>query len=196
MNKRLDELILKDKQIRVIGFDDAPFSKERGSSVNISGVVCSNTRFEGMLWGEVQKDGLDSTEKVIDLVAHSKFYEQLHLILFDGIAFGGFNILDIGRISNKLNLPCIAVMRKIPDLRAIDEALRNFTDYDKRRSLIDQAGAIYEIGGNVFQTAHINPGVASKVLSRLTDTGKVPEALRLAHLIGSAIKTGESSKRA
>jgi len=30
----------------------------------------------------------------------------------------------------------------------------------------------------------------------LTDTGHVPEALRLAHLIGSAIMTGQSSNRA
>lgn len=37
---------------------------------------------------------------------------------------------------------------------------------------------------------------ALRVLNRVTDTGKVPEALRLAHLIGSAVKTGQSSKRA
>ena len=37
---------------------------------------------------------------------------------------------------------------------------------------------------------------AGQVLTRLTDTGHVPEALRLAHLIGSAIMTGQSSNRA
>ncbi|MCK5902663.1 MAG: hypothetical protein KAG28_05885 [Cocleimonas sp.] len=38
--------------------------------------------------------------------------------------------------------------------------------------------------------------IASATLQNVTDTGKVPEALRLAHLIGSAMKTGESSQRA
>lgn len=195
-NKSLNEVILKGKQLRAIGFDDAPFSKEQDSQVNIAGIVCSNTRFEGMLWGEVEKDGLDSTETVIRLVEQSKFHAQLHVILFDGIAFGGFNILDINRIAQSLNLPCIAVMRKHPDLTAVDNALLNFDDYQERRSLIDQAGGIYEIDGNVFQAAHIEPTIASKALLQLTDTGKVPEALRLAHLIGSAIKTGASSNRA
>ncbi|OAD24097.1 hypothetical protein THIOM_000050 [Candidatus Thiomargarita nelsonii] len=35
-----------------------------------------------------------------------------------------------------------------------------------------------------------------KILQRLTLTGHVPEALRIAHLIGSAVMTGESGKRA
>jgi hypothetical protein len=33
-------------------------------------------------------------------------------------------------------------------------------------------------------------------LTQLTDTGHVPECLRLAHLIGSAVKTGTSGQRA
>jgi endonuclease V-like protein UPF0215 family len=36
----------------------------------------------------------------------------------------------------------------------------------------------------------------AEALKRLTDRGNVPEALRLAHLIGSAVVMGESSKRA
>jgi len=38
--------------------------------------------------------------------------------------------------------------------------------------------------------------MVAKILNQVTDTGNVPEALRIAHLIGSAIKTGESSNRA
>jgi endonuclease V-like protein UPF0215 family len=33
-------------------------------------------------------------------------------------------------------------------------------------------------------------------LQRLTDTGHVPEALRLAHLVGGALAYGESGRRA
>ena len=195
MNK-LRDILDKGKNLRVIGFDDAPFSRERGSPVNIAGIVCSNTRFEGMLWGGITKDGLDSTQKLIELVEASKFFPQLHVVLIDGIAFGGFNIVDLPRISSCLELPCIAVMRKKPDLSLIDNALRNFDDYITRKELIEKAGQIYEINGFVFQVESVEPEIAAEILDRLTDTGKVPEALRLAHLIGSAIKTGESSNRA
>jgi hypothetical protein len=38
--------------------------------------------------------------------------------------------------------------------------------------------------------------VTAAVLRRLTDCGNVPEALRLAHLIGAAVVKGESGRQA
>ena len=186
----------KGKKIRVLGFDDAPFDRQRGSIVNVSGVLCSNTRFEGMLWTEVTKDGNDATETLIEVIKNCKFYEQLHAVLLDGIAFGGFNIIDLPSLADAINLPCIAVMRKHPDLAAIDNALKNFDDCQSRAALILRAGDIYQQDNFVFQCANISADIAFKVLQASTDTGNVPEALRLSHLIGSAIKTGESSNRA
>ncbi|XWK86240.1 MAG: hypothetical protein U7127_18705 [Phormidium sp.] len=49
----LASLLRLNRTIRVIGFDDAPFQRRRGSRVPISGIVCANTRFEGMVWGYV-----------------------------------------------------------------------------------------------------------------------------------------------
>lgn len=190
------EAIRLDKQLRVIGFDDAPFSKQNDSFVNVSGVVCSNTRFEGMVWGEVKRDGNDSTECLIDLVTKNKFHSQLHAVLIDGIAFGGFNIVDLPALSKALSLPCIAVMRKRPDLAAVDKALQNFPDYESRIALVRKAGEIYDHAPFYFQCSGIDGQCAGQILERVTDTGKVPEALRIAHLIGSAIKTGVSSNRA
>jgi len=195
MNSVVDAIRL-NKQLRVIGFDDAPFSKQNDSLVNVSGIVCSNTRFEGMLWGQVYRDGDDATDSLIELVSKSKYQSQLHAVLIDGIAFGGFNIVDLPTLSEALSLPCIAVMRKMPDLQAIDRALQNFEDYQVRSELIKSAGEIYHHDPFYFQCAGIDKKSAEAILENATDTGKVPEALRLAHLIGSAIKTGESGNRA
>lgn len=85
---------------------------------------------------------------------------------------------------------------QMPNLIAIEKALKNFTDGATRWQGICDAGEIFERQGFVFQVAHCSPESAVRVLRQLTDTGKVPEALRLAHLIGAAIKTGESGKRA
>lgn len=85
MVRSLDELLRLKKTIHVIGFDDASFKKERASPVKIAGVVCSGTRFEGMLWGEVKKDGTDATEVLVKLLQGSKFYEQINVVLIDGL---------------------------------------------------------------------------------------------------------------
>ena len=194
--KRLLAALQQGKKIRVLGIDDAPFNKHQDDKVNVVACICSNTRFEGMLWLEATRDGTDATDVIIQGIKNSKFHNQLHAILLDGIAIGGFNIIDLPRLSDALQLPCLAVMRKPPDGMAIDNALRHFTDYENRIALIQKAGAIYQMQGFVFQVAGCDELNAERLLQQVTDTGKVPEALRIAHLIAAAIKYGESSQRA
>jgi endonuclease V-like protein UPF0215 family len=193
---KLAELLRLDRTIKVIGFDDAPFSRTSGSLVSIAGVVCGGTRFEGMVWGKVLPDGLDATEAICQLLLGGKFLPQLHLVLLDGIAFGGFNIIDLPKLASRLQIPCVAVMRRQPDLAAVEKALAHLSDSEYRLELLRRAGKIYAFEPFYFQVCGEQPEVIALVLQRLTDTGKVPEALRLAHLIGAAVITGVSSSSA
>jgi uncharacterized protein len=195
--KTLEQLLQKKRLIRVIGFDDAPFEKdELGCKVNVAGVVCAGTRFEGMVWGSVQKDGDDATAVLSQLLLSSKFYEQVHLVLIDGLAVGGFNLIDLPELSRRLERPCVCVMRKHPNMIAIEKALSNLPNTAKRLSLIQKAGPIEVQEPFYFQAPGENQETIGKILHQLTYTGHVPEALRLAHLIGKAVMTGESGKRA
>jgi endonuclease V-like protein UPF0215 family len=100
----LDSLLRLKRVIRVIGFDDAPFLRDSGASVAIAGVVCAGTRFEGMVWGYVEADGWDATDVILKLLLGRKFLPQLHIVLLDGIAFGGFNVIDLPKLSEGLKL--------------------------------------------------------------------------------------------
>ena len=193
---KLAELLRLDRTIKVIGFDDAPFSRTSGSPVSIAGVVCGGTRFEGMVWGKVLPDGLDATDAICQLLLGGKFLPQLHLVLLDGIAFGGFNIIDLPKLASRLQIPCVAVMRRQPDLAAVEKALGHLSDSEYRLELLRRAGKIYAFEPFFFQVCGEQPEVIALVLQRLTDTGKVPEALRLAHLIGAAVITGVSGSSA
>ncbi|NQY38434.1 MAG: DUF99 family protein [Alteromonadaceae bacterium] len=199
--KSLAQVIRLNKQVRTIGFDDAPFAHKRGSKVNIAGIICSNTRFEGMLWGEATKDGTDATDVLINMLKTSKFYQQVHAVLIDGIAIGGFNLIDLEKLSGSLQLPCIAVMRKQPNLTAIKNVLASFNDAPYRLQTLSAAGNIHTHTSTlnktfIFQAKGCSKETAGLLLQRVTDTGNVPETLRLAHLIGAAIKTGQSSNSA
>lgn len=192
MTKSLEYLLKNDRTIRVIGFDDAPFQRGSGEKVAIAGIICGLTRFEGMLWGEIDPDGWNVTEVIYQLLANSKFLPQLHLVLLDGIGFGGFNIIDLPQLHQRLNLPCVSVMRKFPDLVAMKEAMSRLPEVETRWEIVQRAGQIYQKPPFVFQVCGEQPDIIAATLSRLSDRGNVPEALRLAHLIGSAVIKGES----
>jgi endonuclease V-like protein UPF0215 family len=193
--KSLADALRAGKTLRAMGFDDAPFDAQ-ASHVHVAGIVCAATRFEGMVWGLAERDGDDATAVLTRLCGDSKFYEQVHVVLIDGLAVGGFNLVDLPALAGALDRPCIAVMRRRPDVPAIDRALARFADAERRRALIRRAGPIHQSGPFCFQVAGAAPAVAATALDMLTDRGHVPEALRLAHLIGSAVQTGESGRRA
>ena len=195
--KSLSEMTRLGRTIRALGVDDAPFVHRRGERANVSGIVCAGVSFEGMLWGEVEVDGEDATAQLIALIKGSKFHAQLHVVLLDGLALGGFNLVDLPALQGALDRPCVAVMRRRPDLARVDAALKNFEDYERRAALVRAAGPIHDrFTPHVFQCVGASPGEVAAALSALTTHGHVPEALRLAHLIGAAVKTGSSSQRA
>ena len=192
----LEALLRLNRVIRVIGFDDSPFIRNTGGNVSLAGIVCAGTRFEGMVWGQVEQDGWNATDVILSLLLGRKFLPQLHILLLDGIAFGGFNVIDLPKLSEQLQLPCVAVMRRMPNLTAIEQAIRRLPEPEKRLERLYRAGTIHAHPPFFFQVYGACPQVTVSVLKRLTDCGNVPEALRLAHLIGAAVVKGESGSSA
>lgn len=193
---KLESLLKLNRTIRVVGFDDAPFIRGSKENVHLAGIICAQTRFEGMVWGQIQQDGFDSTDTICNLLIGGKFLPQLHIVLLDGIGFGGLNFVNLPELCARLQIPCVAVMRSKPDLTAMLEPINRLPYPEKRLELLRNAGTIYEYPPFVFQVCGEHPSVTASVLQRLTDCGKVPEALRLAHLIGAAVIKGESGSSA
>lgn len=184
------------RALRVVGFDDGPFGRRHGEPVPVAGAVCRNTRFEGLVWGHISRDGLDATERLCQLLEGGKFLAQLHAVLLDGITLGGLNVIDLEALQRRLRLPCIAFLRRTPDLAAFQELLARFPDGEERRARAATAGPVHRARLGWFQVRGLEPALVPPLLERLTDQGHVPEALRLAHLIARAIVTGESGRRA
>lgn len=194
--EKIEILLNNRRQIRVIGFDDAPFSRQQTEPVAVAGVVCAGTRFEGLLWGQIAIDGFDSTDTLIRMLQNSKFKPQLHLVLLDGIGMGGLNLIDISHLSQEVKLPCVAVMRKFPNLEKMKEVIARSREPEARLAILAKAGQIYSQPPFYFQVVGLPPSLTLRVLQHLTDCGHVPEALRLAHLITAGVIKGESGKQA
>ena len=103
----------------VIGFDDAPFTPRWEGNVTVVGTVFARLRLNGVLVGEVEKDGTDAAAQLAQLVKQSKFFENVQLIMLQGIALGGFNVVDVFQLHEQLALPILVVARRQPDMDAI-----------------------------------------------------------------------------
>jgi endonuclease V-like protein UPF0215 family len=179
-----------------VGFDDAPFVRGQRGDVGVAGVICAGTRFEGLVWGRLRQDGWNATDALVRLLVPGKFLPQLHLVLLDGLSFGGLNVVDLPALASRLGRPCVAVMRRAPDLPAMERAISRLPGAARRLAILRAAGPIHAAGRFTFQVAGAPPEPTADALARLTDRGAVPEPLRLAHLVGAAIRLGESGRRA
>ena len=116
--------------------------------------------------------------------------------MLQGIALGGFNVVDIHRLHETLKLPVLVVARRAPDLKAIKEALlRNVRGGARKWAIIVRAGEMEAVEGVYVQRAGLTLKEAGKVIKRFAAHGKIPEPLRVAHLIAGGIASGESKGR-
>lgn len=180
----------------VIGFDDTPFAHGYTGPVKIVGTVFAQTRFNGVLMGDVQKDGSDAAVQLIDLIRNSKFYENLQLIMLQGIAFGGFNVIDVFQLHHALGLPILVVARRQPDMAAVRDALLTRIPQGAAKwAIIERLGPM-EAADHVFvQRVGLDLEQATAVVRQFALHGHIPEPLRTAHLIGGALSDGQSRGR-
>ncbi len=184
-------------QIRILGIDDSALINDK---VTIIGAFFrGGEQLDGILRSEITKDGMDATEAIIELVKNSKFYEQIRVIMLDGVTYAGFNPVDIKRIFDETNIPVIVFMRACPDFEKIKLALENLPEAEKRWEIIQRAGKIYKIAKEnpVFiQFIGIDKKSAVEIV-RITSThSNIPEPLRVAHLIATGVVLGESTGKA
>lgn len=140
--------------MNVIGFDDGPFPREHRGDVLLVGTVCSGTRLDGVVSGKIRRDGVDSTREMVRLVRESQFGQHLQVVLLQGIAVGGFNVVDIHGLSAALKLPVLVVVRRLPDLASVERALFASVPHERPRvpgatkkwALIEKAGALELLG--------------------------------------------------
>jgi uncharacterized protein len=181
----------------VIGFDDAPFERAHRGDVLVVGAVYAGARLEGVLSGKVRRDGVNSTETLTRLVSNSRFAAHVQAIFLQGIAFAGFNVVDLHALHRALRLPVVAVARQQPDFTAIRRALLQRVPGGRRKwRLIEKLGPMEAVAGVFVQCAGIAPEKAGALIERLAIHSRLPEPLRTAHLIAGGIVTGESRHRA
>ncbi len=177
----------------MVGFDDAPFDRRFRGPVTVVGAVFADLRLDGVLTGVIEKDGSDATGKLAALVLESKFADHIRLIMLQGIALGGFNVVDVAHLHDRTGLPVLVVSRVWPDMAAIKKALLADIPGGRRKwSIIETLGDMEPVNGIYVQRAGLSRAEAEAVISRFSINSRIPEPVRVAHLIAGALATGQS----
>ena len=187
-------------QSRILGVDDAPFAF-RDEYVPVVGVVMRAPSYvEGVLTTRVHVDGTDATEALASAISRSRYRRGLALILIDGAALGGFNVVDIEALHESTGVPVATVTREKPDLAAMERVLRRkLPDWERRLEILRRKELIRVATAHkplYAAVAGLPPRDLTEAIRRCTIRGALPEPVRVAHLIATAIVKGESKGKA
>ncbi len=180
--------------VRILALDDSSFSK-KDKTARVFGLIARNEEIEGAVSFLVGVDGKDATEKIIKAVKGSRFKSQIKIIALHSILFAGLNIIDVLRIRKELGVEVIAITRKKPRkgalLGAFEAAKVAGMEWRKKvlKQIEDQTASCRTMGFYVVCTKGISKVEAKSVAQRALPL------LRLAHIIASAVSSGESRGR-
>ena len=189
-------------EIRILGVDDGPFEPKSGGKVPLVGAVFRGGRWlDGVLINYIEQDGTDVTERLIEMVNRSRHRGQLRVLMVDGVTFAGFNVLDVKEVFRKTGLPVIVISRELPDMVEIRKAIKHIPGWRERWKVIRGVGKIYSVrtksrGSPIYmQPIGIKRADAENVVKLTSTRSLIPEPLRVAHLIATAVVRGESYGR-
>ncbi len=188
------------KGVKILGIDDAPFYFREDKTIVIGVVMRGGGYIEGVIRREITVDGDDATDTCIEMILTTRHRQQLKATLLDGVSLGGFNVVDIERIYDETGIPIVTVTRDKPDLERIREALKkHFKDWKRRFSIITN-GKLFTVETQhnpiYVKCAGIDSERAKEIITLSTIRGVIPEPIRVAHIIASAIVRGESYGKA
>jgi uncharacterized protein len=164
--------------------------------VPIIGVVMEGAdRIESVAMGQFPVDGEGVTDYLAGWIGGLRTRPALQGVILGGITVAGLAVVDVVRLAERLGLPVLIVTRRNPVASELAEALRS-AGLVQRLALLERVPRAFGVGEGLY-LAHAGTSRAEAerlVLSCLAKS-RLPEPLRVAHLIGQAIVLRESRGR-
>ncbi len=180
----------------VLGVDDGSFDKGQHEPVPIVGVLMEgHNLMESVALTRFPVDGDGVTEFLAKWIAGLRLHPSLQGVVLGGITIVGLGVIDVPALAGALGVPVLVVTRRDPAQHRLDEALRA-AGLTERIEIVARAAPAFQAEAGVW-LAHegIERDAAHALLRATRGKSKLPEALRVAHLIGRALVSGESRGR-
>lgn len=178
------------------GVDDAPFDKRQPGPVPIVGVMMEGKDVvESVAVGQFPVDGEGATEYLAGWIGGLRTRPMLQAVILGGITIAGLGLVEMTALAERLALPVLVVTRHNPASSDLADALRA-AGLSHRIPILERTPRAYGVGTGLY-LAHAGATRVEAEQLVLATVGKarVPEPLRVAHLIGQAIVLRESRGR-
>lgn len=196
VQSRQNVSMVRKTRPHVLGIDDGPFEKAQREPVPIVGVLTEGADLvEAVAITSFAVDGAGATEFLAEWIAGLRLRPTLQAVVLGGITIAGLGIVDLRALSSALEVPILAVTRRSTANHRLGEALQA-ADLGERIALVEHAPPPFEAEPGLW-VAHAGADrrVAERLVRALVHKSKLPEPLRIAHLIAAALARGESRGR-
>ncbi len=183
------------EEVRILGVDDARFTRNRDKWTRLIGVIHRGGKWiEGCLQIPIRVDGDDVTEQLTEMVKTSSHYGQLRVIMTSDTIFGGVNVLNIHQLFQNTGLPVIAISETKPDMARVEKALQRL-DYDSwkpKLAILEESGPIHSVrtrsgrASIYLQWAGLPFEQVVELVQKTATRSRIPEPVRVAHMIASS----------
>jgi len=180
----------------VLGIDDAPFVKRQRDPVPIVAVMMEGCDLvESVAIAEFPVDGADAAGFLASWVGGLRLRPSLRAIALGGITIAGLGVVDVEELAERLRTPVLVVTRRRPSDAELCRALRA-AGLAQRVALVERAPRAARVGEGLYLAhAGVARAEAEEITRATLGKARLPEPLRIAHLIGSALVRGASRGR-
>lgn len=178
--------------MRIVGVDDGAFRQRKNSKQHalLLAVLLQDLKIQTVRIRRIEVDGRDANRVLKSLLGRMRF----DAVMLSGIAFGGFNVVDITSLSAEIGRPVIALTGDKPDNRAVFKALRgHFADWEERWAKIKSAGRIHQCKPLrnepflYFEVKGTSASLARKWIRLTAKISRLPEPVRVARILAKAL---------
>lgn len=180
----------------VLGIDDAPFDKRQARPVPVIGVLMEgNDLVEGVALAEFPVDGADATGFLAEWIEGLPWRRAVQAVVLGGITMAGLGLVDLDQLAHRLGIPVLAVSRREPAGSRLPAALSAAGLAERLPIAQRSPRAIRVRPGLHVACAGTTPARAIQLAEATLRKSRLPEPLRVAHLIGAALVRGVSRGR-
>ena len=179
-----------------LGVDDAPFEKRQAGPVPVIAVAMEgHAVIESVARTEFPVDGAEATEYLAAWIERLRARPMLQAVILGGITIAGLGIIDVAALAERLGIAVLVVTRRNPARSELADALRA-AGLSDRLSILERIPPAHGFGEGLYLAHAGVPRVeAERILQATLGKSRLPEPLRVAHLIGQAIVLRESRGR-